>query len=213
MAQFSQLGTLGRLATPLALACLSAMPAHAAKNSAPAQVMMVATMPPTFSLQAAQASVAGSVGTVQVQSGGHGHLLIYGQLRGQGGAAVVRIPVSLASNTRSFMLQALAEGATSHATIYLESPEIMARRMPMRSPTALGMAMAKDRRFFALNQPVHSTLEIVIEKPAFWSDKQFPHRFNHAGAGLLEAVSNTGFRKQQVLRRARRTSSVRASSE
>lgn len=127
--------------------------------------MMVATMPPTFSFQAVPASVAGASGTVQVQSGRDGRLLIHGQLRGEGGAAVVRIPVSLAANTRSFLVRALAEGATSQATIYLESPEIMARRMPMRGAATLAMGMAKNRgdKFFALNQPLHSTLEIVIE--------------------------------------------------
>jgi hypothetical protein len=138
---------------------------YAAKHSAPAQVMMVATMPPTFSLQAAPATLSVAVGTVQVQSGGPGRLLIRGYLRGEGGAAVVRIPVSLAANTRSFMVRAFAEGATSHATIYLESPEIMARRMPMPGAAALAMGIAKNRgsEFFALNQPLHSTLEIVIE--------------------------------------------------
>jgi hypothetical protein len=161
----TQFGSLGRLAIALALAFVSGFPAYAAKNSASAQVMMVATMPPTFSLQAAQASVAGAAGTVQVQSGGHGRLLIRGQLRGQGSAAVVRIPVSLAANTRSFAVRAFAEGAVSRATIYLESPEMMARRTPMRGSAALAMGMAKDRgrEFFALNQPLHSTLEIVIE--------------------------------------------------
>jgi uncharacterized protein YfaP (DUF2135 family) len=126
---------------------------------------MVATMPPTFSLQAAQASVAGAAGTVQVQSAGHGRLLIRGHLRDQGGAAVVRIPVSLAANTRSFVVRAQAEGTTSRATIYLGSPEIMARRMLMRGAGALAMGIAKDRgrEFFALNQPLHSTLEIVFD--------------------------------------------------
>ncbi len=158
-------GFRGRLAIALALASASAVPAHGAKNSAPAQVMMVATMPPTFSLLAASATLTGTTGTVQMQSQGHGRLLIRGQLRGQGGAAVVRIPVSLAANTRSFVVRALAEGPTSHATIYLDSAEMIARRMPMGSSAALAMGMAKDRgrAFFALNQPLHSTLEIVIE--------------------------------------------------
>jgi hypothetical protein len=170
-----QFSSLGRLAMALAMAFVSAVPVHAAKNSAPAQVMMVATMPPTFSLQAAQASVAGAAGTVQVQSAGHGRLLIRGHLRGQGGAAVVRIPVSLAANTRSFVVRALAEGATSPATIYLEGPEIMARRMPLRGSAALAMAMAKDRgsEFFALNQPMHSTLEIVFEDLLRQQNKSF----------------------------------------
>ena len=161
----TQFGSLQHLAIAVAVTLLSAVPVHAAKNSAPAQVMMVATMPPTFSLQAVQASVAGAAGTVQVQSGGHGRLLVRGQLRGQGGAAVVRIPLSLAANTRSFVVRALAEGTTSGATIYLESPEIMARRMPMHSSAALAIGMAKDRGrdFFALNQPLHSTLEIILE--------------------------------------------------
>jgi hypothetical protein len=41
----------------------------------------------------------------------------------------------------------------------------MARRMPMRGAATLAMGMAKNRgdKFFALNQPLHSTLEIVIE--------------------------------------------------
>jgi hypothetical protein len=165
VAQSTQFGSLQHLAISVAVAFVSAVPVHAAKNSAPAQVMMVATMPPTFSFQAAQASVSGAAGTVQVQSEGHGRLLIRGQLRGQGGAAVVRIPVSLAANTRSFVVRAFAEGATSGATIYLESTEIMARRMPMRGSAPLALAMVKDRgrEFFALNQPLHSTLEIVIE--------------------------------------------------
>lgn len=165
MARLTQFGSLGRLGVALAMTSVIVVPVHAAKNSAPAQVMMVATMPPTFSLQAAPASVVGAAGTVQVQNGGHGRLLIRGHLRGQGGAAVVRIPLSLATNTRSFLLRALAEGATSHATIYLESPKIMARRMPMGGSAALAMAMAKDRgrEFFTLNQPLHSTLEIVFE--------------------------------------------------
>ena len=147
----------------LAMAFVSAVPVHAAKNAAPAQVMMVATMPPTFSLQAAPASVVGAAGTVEVQNGGPRRLMIRGHLRGRGGAAVVRIPVSLAANTRSFVVRALGEGATSRATIYLESKEIMARRMPMRGSTALAMGMAKDREFFALNHPLHSTLEVVFE--------------------------------------------------
>ena len=153
------------MAILVATAFASAIPAHAAKNSAPAQVMMVATMPATFSLQAAPASLTGAVGTVHVQGGGHGRLLIRGHLRGQGGAARVRIPVYLAANTRSFVVRALAEGATPRATIYLESPEIMARRMPMRGAGALAMGLAKDRgrEFFALNQPLHSTLEIVFD--------------------------------------------------
>jgi hypothetical protein len=159
----TQFGFLGRLAIALALASFSAVQVQGAKNSAPAQVMMVATMPPTFSLQAAPATLAGATGTVQAQSGGHGRLLIRGQLRGQGGAAVVRIPVSLAANTRSFLVRARAEGATSHATIYLESPQIMGRRAPMRRSAILAMGMAKDRGFFALSQPLHSTVEIVFE--------------------------------------------------
>jgi len=88
---------------------------------------------------------------------------------------VVRIPVSLAANTRSFVVRALAEGATSPATIYLEGPEIMARRMPLRGSAALAMAMAKDRgsEFFALNQPMHSTLEIVFEDLLRQQNKSF----------------------------------------
>jgi hypothetical protein len=163
VARSSQLGTLGCLATAIVLACVTAVPLHAAKNSAPAQVMMVATMPATFSLQAAAATLTGAAGTVQVQSAGHGRLLIRGQLRGQGGAAVVRIPLLLAANTRNFMMRSVAEGATSHATIYVESPEIMGRRMPLRSSAALGIGMAKERGFFALSQPLHSTLEVVFE--------------------------------------------------
>lgn len=175
MVQSTQFGPLGRLAIALALAFVSGFPAHAAKNSAPAQVMMVATMPPTFSLQAAPATLTGAAGTVQVQSGGHGRLLIRGQLRGQGGVAVVRIPVSLAANTRSFVVRALAEGATSRTTIYLECHEIMARRMPMRSSSALAMGIAKDRgrEFFALNQPLQSTLEIVFDNLRREESKSF----------------------------------------
>lgn len=165
MVQPRQFSTLGRLAIALTLGSVSAVSVHAAKNSAPAQVMMVATMPPAFSLQAAPAHLSGAVGTVQVQSGGPGRLLLRGHLRGQGGAAVVRIPVHLAANTRNFVVRALTEGAPPGATIYLESPEIMAKRMPMRGAGALAMGLAKDRgrEFFALNQPLHSTLEIVFE--------------------------------------------------
>ena len=163
MAQSMQFGSVGRLAIVLALGSVSAVSVQAAKNSAPAQVMMVATMPATFSLQATPATLTGAGGTVQVQGGGNGRLTIRGQLRGQGGAAVVRIPVAWAANTRSFVVQAMGEGATSRATIYLESSEIMARRMPLRGSAALAMGMAKDRGFFALNQPLHSTLEIVFD--------------------------------------------------
>ena len=173
MARPTQFGSLGRMTIVLALASVSAVSAHAAKNSAPAQVMMVATMLATFSLQAVPATLTGAGGTVQVQGGGHGRLMIRGQLHGRGGAAVVRIPVSLAANTRSFVVQAVGEGATSRATIYLESSEIMARRMPLHGSAALAMGMAKDRGFFALNQPLHSTLEIVFENLPREQSKSF----------------------------------------
>ena len=126
---------------------------------------MVATMPATFSLQAAPATVTGASGVVRMQGGQRGRILITGQLRGQGGGVIVRIPMTLAANTRSFVVRAVTEEATSHATIYLEGEGIMARRMPMRGSTALAMGMAKDRgrEFFALNQPLRSILEIVIE--------------------------------------------------
>ena len=175
VAQSMQFGPLRRLAIALALASISPVSVQAAKNSAPAQVMMVATMPATFSLQAASATLTGAGGTVQVQGEGHGRLMIRGQLHGRGGAAVVRIPVSLAANTRSFVMQAVGEGATSRATIYLESSEIMARRMPMRGSAALAMGMAKDcgREFFALNQPLHSTLEIMFDNLPRGKGKSF----------------------------------------
>lgn len=126
---------------------------------------MVATMPPTFSLQAAPATVTGASGVVRIEGGQRGRIHISGQLRGRGGAAVVRIPMTLAANTRSFVVRAVAEEATSHATIYLDGEEIMSRRMPMLGSSALAMGMAKERGrgFFTLNRPLRSTLEIVIE--------------------------------------------------
>ncbi len=99
-----------RWATSLLLAGASVLPAQAAKSSAPAQVMMVATMPATFSLQAGQATVTGATASLQVQPSGRRTLMIRGQLVGHGRSAVVRIPVSLAANTRSFVVQAQLQG-------------------------------------------------------------------------------------------------------
>jgi hypothetical protein len=149
----------------MVLAGVCVAPARAAKNSAPAQVMMVATMPATFSLQAAQATLSGAAGAVHVQSGSPGRLLIQGQLRGQGRRAVVRIPLSLAANTRTFVVQALTEGGASHAIIHLAGPEIMARPAPLLGQSSLAMGLARNhgREFFTLNQPLHSTLEIIFE--------------------------------------------------
>lgn len=152
------------LGISLALAVLCPVAAFAAKNSSPAQVMMLATMPPAFSLQAAQASVNGASGGVQALAQGRGRLLIRGQLRGHGGRAVVRIPVSLAANTRSFVVQARGE-SPAHATVCLAAPELMARRMPLRGQASLAMGLARNRgrEFFTLNQPLRSILEIVFE--------------------------------------------------
>lgn len=165
MAWHIQFRHLRRSAIALTLASVCAVPARAAKYSAPARVMMVATVPPTFSLQAAPATLTGAAGSVQVQSAGRARLLVRGRLRGEGDRVVVRIPVSLAANTRSFVVRAFTEGAIPHATIYLGGPEIMARPMPMRGSATLAMGMAKDRghEFFAFDQPLHSTLEIIIE--------------------------------------------------
>lgn len=157
-----QLGQLGRVAIGVAVAGSCVIPAGAAKNSSPAQVMMVATMPATFTLQAAQATITGASGTVQIKEAGRGRLLIRGRVSGQGGRALVSIPLSLAANTRSFVVQ--AEGASGEASVYLSSPGLIARIMPMRSHAAFAMATARDhgREYFALNQPLHSTLEIVF---------------------------------------------------
>ena len=157
-----QVFRLRSLGVSLALATLC--PALAAKNSPPAQVIMLATMPPTFSLQAAQASVSGASGDVQSLAQAHGRLLIRGQLHGHGGRAVVRIPLSLAANTRSFVVQAGGESA-SHVTVSIAAPELMARRMPLRGQASLAMGLARNhgREFFTLNQPLHSILEIIFE--------------------------------------------------
>ena len=159
-----QVFRLRSLGVSLALATLCPVPALAAKNSPPAQVIMLATMPPTFSLQAAQASVSGASGDVQSLAQAHGRLLIRGQLHGHGGRAVVRIPLSLAANTRSFVVQAGGESA-SHVTVSLSAPELMARRMPLRGQASLAMGLARNhgREFFTLNQPLHSILEIIFE--------------------------------------------------
>lgn len=157
------MGNLGRLALGLVLAGTYLLPARAAKNSSPAQVMMVATMPATFSLQAAPASLTNASGSVQMKEAGRGRLLIRGRLTGHGGRAVVRIPLSLAANTRSFVVQ--AEEASGQASVYLSTPGLIARPMLMRAHAALALATARDhgREFFALNQPLHSSLEIVFE--------------------------------------------------
>lgn len=155
----------GWLIVSLALTNLCVLPAWAAKNSGPAQVMMLATMPPALSLKAAQATVSGASGKVQTQAEGDSRLLIRGQLRGQGGRAVVRIPVSLAANTRSFVVQAQGESVAPHATIYLAGPGVLARPIAMhgQAPLAMGLARNYGREFFALNRPLRCSLEIVIE--------------------------------------------------
>ena len=153
---------LWRWAFGLAVAGSCVLPARAAKNSSPAQVMMVATMPPVFSLQAAPATITGASGSIQVKESGRGRLLIRGRLTGHGGSAVLRIPLALAANTRSFVVQ--AEGASGQASVYLSAPGFIARPMPMRAHESFAMAAARDhgREFFALNQPLHSTLQIVF---------------------------------------------------
>jgi hypothetical protein len=127
--------------------------------------MMVATMPPTFSLQAAQATVTGASATLQVRSAGRGTLLIRGQLRGNGRRAVVRIPLGLAANTRSFVVQAQLQGGNRRGSVYLGASGLVARRVPMRGQPSLALAAARNygREFFSLNQPLHTTLEIVFE--------------------------------------------------
>lgn len=157
----------------VALAGIWVIPARAAKNSSPAQVMMVATMPATFSLQAAPATMSGASGTVQAKEAGRGRLLIQGRLIGQGGRAILRIPLSLAANTRSFVVQ--AEGASGQASVYLSAPGFLARPMPMHAPASLAMATARDhgREYFALNQPLHSTLEIIFEDIARGQTRDF----------------------------------------
>ena len=149
----------------LLLLMASVQPAHAVKNSSPAQVTMIATMPATFTLQASSAVVIGASGTVQTQATGRGVLLVRGQMIGHGGRVVLRIPISLAANTRSFIVHAQMQEATGHATISLNAPGLMARAVPMRSQRPLAMAVARNhgREFFALNQPLHSVLEIVLE--------------------------------------------------
>lgn len=154
------------------LICLG--PAYAAKNSPPAQVTMVATMPATFSLQAGQAAMIGASGTVQVQGTGRGVLLVRAHLLNEGGRAILRIPLALAANTRSFVVQANVQDGNGRGTAYLLAPGLMARRMPMRGQTFLAMAVARNhgREFFALDHPLRSTLEIVFpELPSTQSGK------------------------------------------
>lgn len=150
----------------LAVMGTCAASANAAKNSLPAQVTMMATMPATFSLQAASATVTGASGIVQVESVGRGAMVIRGRLRGQGGTTVVRVPVALAANTRSFVVRATMLDGNGRGTAYLAAPELMGRRMPLRGQTFLAMGVASNgRQFFALNHPLHSTLEIVLDVP------------------------------------------------
>ncbi len=126
--------------------------------------MMVATMPATFSLQAASATVTGAGATLQVQPSGRGTLMIRGQLVGHGCSAVVRIPVSLAANTRSFVVQAQLQG-NHRGSVYLGAPGLVARRLPLHGQPSLALAAARNygREFFTLNQPLHTTLEIVLD--------------------------------------------------
>ncbi|HSB74689.1 MAG TPA: hypothetical protein VLC12_03515 [Terriglobales bacterium] len=158
-------GHLRGVAAALMLAVFCAVPAQAAKDSSAAQVTLLATMPPSFALQAAPASVVGAAGSVQVQGNGRNRLWIRGQVRGRGGKAVVRIPISLAANTRNFILQARPEPGASPATISVSSPDLLGRAMPLRSRTPLAMGIARNhgREFFTLDRPLHSTLEIVLE--------------------------------------------------
>lgn len=156
---------LGQLALGLFMLGVCAGSASAARNSSPAQVTLIATMPATFSLQTAQATVTGASGAVQVRSTGRGAAFIRGQLRGQGGTAVVRIPVLLAANTRSFVVQGDMQHGSARGTIFLNSPGLMARRTPLRGQAFLAMGTARNngREFFALDHPLHSTLEIVFQ--------------------------------------------------
>lgn len=164
MAGVAQFWRARRWVTGLLLAGVSVLPAQASKNSAPAQVMMVAIMPAIFSLQAAPATVTGASASLQVQPSGRGTLMIRGQLVGHGRRAVVRIPVSLAANTRSFVVQAQLRG-NRPASVYLGAPGLVARRMPMHGQPSLALAAARTygREFFTLNQPLHTTLEIVLD--------------------------------------------------
>lgn len=125
---------------------------------------MVATMPATFSLQAAPATLTGATGSLRVEGPGHGTLMIRGQLRGHGRSAVVRIPLSLAANTRSFVVQAQLQGGNRRGSVYLGAPGLVARRIPMRGQPSLALAAARNygREFFSLNQPLRTTLEIVF---------------------------------------------------
>ena len=125
---------------------------------------MVATMPATFSLQAAPATITGATGSLRVQGAGRGTLTIRGQLRGHGRSAVVRIPLSLAANTRSFVVQAQLQGSNRRGSVYLGAPGLVTRRMPLRGQPSLALAAARNygRESFTLSQPLHTTLEIVF---------------------------------------------------
>lgn len=125
---------------------------------------MVAIMPATFSLQAAPATVTGATASLQVQPSRRGTLVIHGQLLGHGRSAVVRIPVSLAANTRSFVVQAQFHG-NRRGSVYLGAPGLVARRLPLRGQPSLALAAARNygRQFFTLSQPLHTTLEIVLD--------------------------------------------------
>ena len=122
---------------------------------------MIATMPPTFSVQAAQATITGAAGSIDVKGDGRSALLVRGQLRGQGGNVVVHIPVSLAANTRSFVVQAVMEG---RGTAYLTGPGLITRRVPLQGQAylAMGATGSRGRAFFTLDQVLHTTLEIVL---------------------------------------------------
>lgn len=157
------MGHFWRAAMSLAIAGSCVVAARAAKNSSPAQVTMVATMPATFSLQAAPATLTNASGPVEVKAAGRGRLLIRGRVTGQGGRAVLSIPLSLAANTRSFVVR--AESASGEASVYLSAPGFIGRPMPMRSHQSFAMATARNhgREFFTLNQPLHSTLQVIFE--------------------------------------------------
>lgn len=126
---------------------------------------MVATMPATFSLLAARPTITDASGTVQVQSRGRGAIIVRGQLHSKGGNAILRIPVTLAANTRSFVVQANIREGHGRGTAYLIAPGLMARRMPLHGQPFLAMAVAKGygREFFVLDHPLHSTLELVFQ--------------------------------------------------
>jgi|SRR5579871_2106360 len=150
-----------------------AVPAQAARNSNPAQVMMVATMPASFSLQAQPAALMGASGSVQVTGAGRNYLVIHGRTLGQGANAVVSIPIQLATNTQSFVVQARMEGGTGAEMIRLHGTRIMGRARPMRGETNLAMGVAGSHEYFALNHPLHGSLEIYLGRLPAGQERTF----------------------------------------